>query len=499
MTKSENLTVATRKEIMRKFLRTLVWIDDEIRPDKTDIQGDRFRSFFYPTTQEFQKNQILVHLHPYQSDLIGDDDDTFSSDNSDSFNSALNLAKTADIILLDWHLGRKDPNNSIKLLKHLDAEPAIRIVIILSQYADSFEEEMQRGGMLATSEADSNNQKLFKRKGDAWVNDLGTHITVMNKPDLTLTTTDEFCNDILDSIFKLMSTTSPDYLHWIAFEIAGKLRLTIPEWIQALPKGTDAAILSELLSIQTEARDFIPENLLEDLSHIAKLKTLNSLEIDNCKVDDWTNKSYETIEAQESTSKHEKIVNLKPVKNLELEDIRAIRVSKGIVGAKKEVFEKSRDEFISSQQTFTEFCEHISKAPETSPTFGSIYVKPESTTDTGNKAPHTIYLCLSQECDAIRKNNLILLEGSIANGVPEKEGATKLSYQKNVFIFSPEAISFQAAHVTSDDGGRTLKGFKKVGQLRKTTASRILNRYWNYLNRSAVNLPTFARVDRNEK
>lgn len=496
MTMSEDSTITTRKEIMRKFLRTLVWIDDEIRPDQTDERGNPFRSFFYPITQEFQKRQILVHLHPYSSDRDGGDD-TFSSNNSESFDSSLDLAKKADIILLDWHLGRQDPTNSISLLKKLDLEPAIRHVVVLSQYADRFENEMRSGDMLATDEDASNDQKLFRRKGDAWVNGHGTYIILMNKNNLSSSSASEFCNCIVDRIFELMSTASPDYLHWTAFEIAGKLRHTIPYWIQAIPNGTDAAILSELISDSTESRDFIPENLLEDLSHIAKLHALSSLDVQNCQA-----KPYEVRSVSAGDLRHKKFVHFSrgvlvidadgKQSSISIKDINSMRKTDN------DDIEEC-EKFMLSQQIFSEFCEHISKAPEAGPTFGAIFTKSEVTSDTSINSPQEIYLCLSQECDSVREDNLIMLRGSLVSGKSTKEGVTKLSFRKNVFGFLPVANSIQSAEVVEVDGERSLGGFIKKGQLRRATARRILSRYWNYLSRSAVNLPTFARVDRAEK
>jgi CheY-like chemotaxis protein len=497
MTMNENNTITIRKEIMRRFVRTLVWIDDEIRPDQIDYRGNPFRSFFYPTAQEFQKKGILIHLHPYPSDPEVDQGDTFSSFTTASFDSALKLAKSADIILLDWHLGRKNPRNSIALLKRLNEDPAIRHVVVLSEYADKFADEMRDDNMLTTGGTDSNDLNLFQQKGDAWVNGLGTHIIVMNKQDLSSISADGFCNAIVDSIFNLMSTASPDYLHWTAFEIAGKLRHTIPHWIQAIPCGADAAVISELISDKTEARDFIPENLLEDLSHIAKLQALDSLNAQNCQ-----SKPYEIQTEANEDPRHKKFVHfLRGALVVDADGKHSSISAKDIKSMRKEnnVDIDACNKFMYSQQIFSEFCEHISKPPGDSPTFGAIYAVGESVSDASPQDPQQIYLCLSQECDAVRENNLIMLKGTIQNATSAKEGTTKLSFHKSVFGFLPEANSIQAAEVIERDGKRQLNGFMKIGQLRKATARRILNRYWNYLSRSAVNLPTFARVDRDEK
>ena len=491
---SENNTENVRKDIMMTFLRTLVWIDDEIRPDKADAVGDLFRSFFYPTAQEFQKKELLVHLHPYDADISSDGDNIFDDD-SESFDSAVTLAKKADIVILDWHLGRDDPKYSIDLLKRLNDESAIRYIIVLSRYAEKFEEEMKREQMLLAGSNNSIDTHLFQNIGDAWANNQGTHIIVMKKPDLGPDFAENFCHSVIENIYALMSKANPDYLHWAAIEIAAKLRHSIPGWIQAIPRNTDAAVLSELSSEKTEARDFIPEHLLEDLSHVAKIHLLTSLDSENCMPTHWRSNPYDIQAISASSERYKKFVHFElPSSELGKNDVVSIR--------KRLSADEPSKFFVSSQQSFTEFCENISCTLESFPTFGSVYIKEQPVggssggSNVGNGETNTIYLCLSQECDALRGDSLMLLEGSVTHGSSAKEGITKLSLLGKVFGFLPEAQSLQSVAVENSGDERQLGSFKKIGQLRKATARRILNRFWNHLSRSAVNLSRFTLKDR---
>jgi HPt (histidine-containing phosphotransfer) domain-containing protein len=479
---------------MIKFLRTLVWIDDEIRPDKTDATGEAFRSFFYPTAQEFQKRKLLVHLHPYDADISSTGGDNIFDEDSESFGSAVTLAKKADVVVLDWHLGRNDPKNSIELLKKLKDESAIRYIIVLSQYAERFEDEMKAEEMMVGDSGNITGSHLFQNIGGAWADIQGTHIIVMRKPAPGASAVD-FSNSVIEAIYDLMSKANPDYLHWAAIEIAAKLRHSIPGWVQAIPRGTDAAFLSELKSEKCEARDFIPEHLLEDLSHKAKLHVLKSLDLDSCNPEHWKNKSY-TIQATVAGSeRYKKFVHFSfPALKLEKKDVDTIRQQSGS--------DQPSKSFLISQQAFTEFCENISSAPEAFPTFGAVYI--EKTTNgasglAGNKDLQTIYLCLSQECDSLRSDNLLILEGSVTQGSSTQEGVTRLSLQGKIFGFLPEARSIQSVTVDNGSSGgyaQRLEKFDKIGQLRKATARRILSRFWNHLSRSAVNLSRFTLKDR---
>ena len=490
---SENMTEKVRKDIMRNFLRTLVWIDDEIRPDRADSDGDPFRALFYPIAQEFQKRNLLVHLHSYAADTGNGGDNMYDETDSTCFDSAVALAKKADVIILDWHLGAENPDNSILLLKSLEQESAISYIVVLSKADTKFEADMR--DMLVSDSENPSESHLFRRNGDAWANRQGTHIVVMKKPDIKPGFASGFCDTVITAIYNLMSKANPDYLHWAAIEIAAKLRHSIPGWIQAIPRGTDAAVLSELISSKTEARDFIPEHLLEDLSHVAKLHRLKTLDAVNCKPADWRNNPYEIQTISTNCKRFKKFVHfaLPALQIDKKKDVDAIRGN------------LSTDEpskfFIESQQSFAEFCENISSSLEFYPTFGSIYINEQKGEDTPmvcNNDTDTIYLCVSQECDALRDDILTLLEGSVSIGSSNKEGITKFSVFGKVFGFLPKAQSLQPAEVQSIQDVRRLLKFKKVGQLRKATSRRIINRFWNHLSRSAVNLPTFARIERAE-
>jgi hypothetical protein len=494
---SENMTEKVRKDIMKNFLRTLVWIDDEIRPEKTDHLGDPFRSLFYPIAQEFQKQNLLVHLCSYDADTRNEGGNMFDETATKSFESAVSLAKKADVIILDWHLGADDPKNSILLLKSLEKESAIRYIIVLSEYDGDFETDMKKNGMLVSASVKFTESHLYQRKGGAWANSQGTHIIVMKKPDLGSASASVFSHSVINSIYDLMSKANPDYLHWAAIEIAAKVRHSIPGWIQAIPCGTDAAVLSELISDDSEACDFIPEHLLEDLSHLAKLHSLLSLDSENCEPSHWQNKTYDSEALPTNSERYKKFVHFSLASSdLDKKSVDTIR--------KKSLEEDPCKLFLKSQQSFTSFCENLSGTTESFPTFGSVYVlepKEDDNADSSNIDEgefHIIYVCLSQECDSVRSNSLILLKGSVASGSSTKENITKLALQDKVFGFLPEAQSIKSVDVDLGDEGsiRQLTQFKKIGQLRKATARRILSRFWNHVSRSAVNLSRFTLKDR---
>lgn len=478
------MTDKIRGEVMKKFLRTLIWIDDEIRPDKTDLSGHPFRSFFYPTARHFQKKELLVHLQPYEAKTSNEGDNIFDED-SESLDSAVALAKKADVIILDWHLGLDRPTNSIKLLKRLNQESAIRYVIVLSKFAGNFEDEMIEADMVAQEASGSVEPAAFKRIGDAWANSHGTHVIVMSKPKVEAYSAEGFSQEVIDAIFKLMSRGTPDYLHWAAIEIAAKLRHSIPAWVQSLPRETDTAVLSELISDDAEARSFIPEHLLEDLSHLAKLHSLDSLDSKNCNPKDWTNNPQvgESGSCGAEPDKHHDFIRFKT---------SIAKVNEDAIFKMRKAGDESCSKFIKSQELFAQFCESISRHVDESPSFGAVYEQSQAPSP-GETSK--IFICVSQECDCLRGFNLLFLKGKVTKPGPSKFGATKLLFQGKEYEFTARAEDLKTCPVETN---RTVRGMKKIGQLREATARRILSRFWNHFSRSAVNLPTFARTERAE-
>jgi len=305
-----------------------------------------------------------------------------------------------------------------------------------------------------------------------------------------------FCDSIIDNVYALMIKAHPDYLHWAAIEIAAKFRHFMPGWIQAIPSGTDAAVLSELISDKTEARNFIPAHLLEDLSNISELYTLESLALENCRREHWLNKAYE-VQDIGIEERYKKITHfLLPASKIKEKDVTDLFGN--ITGEDHCPCRK----FVEAQRAFAGFCEKISSVSKPFPTFGAIYKSLESTatqdTETQNGATGTIYLCLSQECDSLRKKNLLLLKGTVDNGSSAEESVIRLSYLGETFVFLPKAENLRTVNVLGEKTERRLDGYEKIGHLRKATVRRILSRFWNYMSRSAVNLPRFTLVERDE-
>ena len=470
MTNEANPTAEIRRRISRDLFRSILWVDEQIfnRQGEKEYDYKPFETLFKPVTQELQDAGFLVHLHSFEQSTSEDGfDDEFSTD-SPSLDSAISLSKKADIIILDWHLGNgDDPMNSIKILEALVDSPATRILLILSQNSDRFSEELSK----------SNLSQLQQKEGsDTWTTGNGLHLKVLRKkPDgINRITGDE----IIESVFSLLSFYYPDYLHWAALEIAEKIRSHVPEWLQSLPSGTDSAVLYELLDDHSEIRAYLPENAFESLVSVASAKKLETLHSDNTKREHWVNRpSFVNDNASSKVEKH--ISLLKQPKHLR-NDLKSILEDSQ---ANAEIIN-----WLGAQQCFLEFCENL-PSKDDAPLPGSVY------TSIGEEKEHEfIYICVSQECDCMRSSPLLFVKAVRNEEV--KASSTSLRFNGATFRVDSKAENLLQLQVSQD---RSIDSYQKKGQLRRAIAMRIISRFWSGTTRPAVNHPTFARALRSEE
>ncbi len=464
-----NPTTEIRRRISRDLFRSILWVDEQIFSFETNRHGNKeydyvpFETLFKPVTQELQDAGFLVHLHSFEQSTTEDGfDDEFSAD-SPSLNSAISLSQKADIIILDWHLGNgDDPKNSIKILEALIDSPATRILLILSQYSDRFSEELSKSKL---------SQLKKEERGDTWTTKNGLHLKVLRKkPDgINRITGDE----IIESIFSLLSFYYPDYLHWAALEIAEKIRSHVPEWLQSLPSGTDLSVLQELLHKKSEIRSYLPENLFENLVRIASANTLESLSEDHTKRDHWNNRPLFIQDVQRS--KVENYINVvKSAKDLR-DDLPEILG--GLANC------SGGDEWLKAQLDLIEFCE-IMPSVGREPLPGAIYtpIEPE-------ESDESIYICVSQECDCVRGTPLLFVRAVRATDI--KAVSTSLRFERYTYRIDSKADNLIKLDIEDD---RSIKLYQKAGQIRTQIAARIISRFWSGTTRPAVNHPTFARA-----
>lgn len=301
-----------RMEVVKQYCKAVVIIDDEIYEGANNVNlSDNFSKI----VRSCQSKSILCHLFSYPKEPGSTDVDMLNT-------QVVNLAQKADVVVLDWWLGTKSPEYSIRILKDLTSEPSIfRYITIYSNTdpneidpilrreipglseivngTESFvsdepeeepEEEPKRedgtAGSSPLSEdttpdkntattADSTAQKEETKVESARVMDTPSPKVVIrdyhvdgklfisvekkDKPNID-------SESLLATIHERMLGAFPDHFHWAGLELVGQVRQLALNVISALPTNTDKALdYQALYQDDNEVAQLIAETLLDEI------------------------------------------------------------------------------------------------------------------------------------------------------------------------------------------------------------------------------------------
>ena len=156
-----------RSRITRDYCRTILWVDDQIKLSETDeVLSERYRSLFLPTAQAIHQEGVICQLQPVsQTGLTGDPDET-----PEELSAVKNMAKSADVLILDWHLAGSDPTHCISIIESLLGVKETRFILILTQHGR------------ATEEFKRSFAGRFSMDGEFALSKDGKHVAFMQKP-----------------------------------------------------------------------------------------------------------------------------------------------------------------------------------------------------------------------------------------------------------------------------------------------------------------------------
>jgi hypothetical protein len=471
---NNNDIIAVRKKLAKEYCRSILWLDDEIRPDADGLQKQKFLNFFVRIADEFSKQHILCQLKGFPQ--INEEGDPYA-DAQSAVSVCTELARKADILLLDWHLGANNPTQSKKILRELISDGGNRFVIILSQEPQlktQFEQEF--------SDDFSLGEEWYRHKN-------GLFVLLLTKASFE---TPGIGNSLIDKIYDQLAVSYPDYLHWAAIETAGRIKALAHTWLNSLPVATDVAILAEKIHSGESVEEAILENLLDDLKETITLNAISSLNPDNLNIQKWS----KFTECQKSVSDDlQLIVDINHRRSYE--ELHPVTAKEALKDPKrfKRVLEKHSElasvkQLKASVEALGAFSEIVSVPRKTdSPVRpGTIF---QSNAD-GSK----ILVCISQGCDCIRATNLLFLQGQedlVGNG---ESGDTFLQFKDKNYLFKARAENLFSLKV----GGtpRAIADWTQVGLLRQQTLTRLISRFWGYSTRVGINQPRFVRDSRKE-
>lgn len=481
-----------RNEIVRKFCRTILWIDDGInlqeglkvrRPVDSPLFGEKLK--------EFSEAGLLCHLQGFPQVEDGEEDDPFSPEVGNAVEKCAKLALQSDIVIVDWMLGSVDSSKYAQEIVNrlLGDQHGFRFIVILSQRPPD------RG---FPNVLNSTFEPIMGVNG-LWKNKTGQFLLSLRKDDFASTS-------LFDCICKALQKAYPDYLHLTSLEIAGRMKEYVPHWLSAIPLDADYGLLidrgnkmaseTQKGAWQKDLQDCVVSNLLEDLTAAVLRMPLKSLREDVLLP---SNNPCESL--VESASFDD--VNLSNAIKGCLRDVDPTRIT-------KDPYQKLRSnsqhpiarKIIRGVESFTEFCETqsaiLQARQKVAP--GSIYLGLDG--DNSN-----IVVCIAAACDCERAKMLLCLRGEplldkTENGklVSSYDQIGKVAGGRMVLRFKGNSYVFRFVAESIILKSRVeLEDKIPQGAFRGDIVNRLASRYLNYIRRVGVNQPALSMNLRKEK
>lgn len=477
-----------RNNIVRKFCRTVLWIDDEIHLDQ-GLAAKGTPALFQNKFDEFTRSGLLCHMMGFPEIRPGSDPFTPQSKLDEVLGTCVSLALQSDVVIVDWMLGTTDSSEYAEnIVKHiLGKDKGFRFIVVLSN------KEIAESEFIKIDSS-------FKihGSGDLLKNESGQFLLSLQKNDfIGAKLTDKICQTLL--------TMYPDYLHLTALEIAGRIKDITPRWLSDIPFCTDIGVLVERGNTYDEAgswndeiQDCIATNLLEDLSCAVRVEKLDTLNAEALK--------------PSNSAEYEKIASLKPSGPDDFK--QAINALKECVkddspkSFSKGHYEKMSDNrengdgkiLVESIEAFAEFCEKRSRRDwqQHGPCPGAVYV---GLVDKSQ----AIAVCITSGCDCLRADTLLFLIGEPMSS-KNSSGATIPNYKelrnkKRKTVLRINGVSYvfkSSADSVLTKRRSDLEMLQVQAIVRQDALNRLIDRYMSHTQRYGVNQPDIVRELRGE-
>ena len=486
-----------RNDIIQKFCRTIVWIDDDIH-----LNTGLVTSLFWEKYKEFTVQGLVCHLMEFPAVRSEVDPYPDTTEVEKIIESCIKLTHQSDIVIVDWMLGSTDSSAfAIKIINSLlGKKQGFRFIVILTQ-VDLNDENITNL---------DNSFSPLGQDGDLWKNANGQFLLSLKKSDFETT---HLFNRISSALFMAY----PDYLHLAALEITGRIKEFTPQWLANIPSNTDLGVLVERANTFTEdqitwrneLQNCITSNLLEDLSTIILHNDLTSF--NNNLLMPTNSLPKITIPQVDSIKDTFSCLN-KCLDNDKPQGLSS-KVYKKIL---KEKSNPEISQLINSIESFTEFCEVKSGEYSDYPVCpGAIFpyksniVCPADPFDADNSiAPQAIAVCISGGCDCLRSQTLLFLIGvGLVDKEDPEESKTwieviedkKLKGGKSILRFRGQAYVFSSQPSSLFWKRREeLNSIYPIGILRNDIVNRLTSRFMTHIRRVGVNQPSISRSLRGE-
>lgn len=478
-----------RQKIAHDFCKSLVVIDDEIYD-----QDKKIKDIFNDLREKCEESGILNHLFQYTDNNNGNINDR-----------VVNICKSADVIILDWHLKLDTSEDAIAILNELQNEKRIRFIVINSQVdintiIPEFQQAFPKckscnvpdrspetpafssddeGGELYQEETKSNKSDL---KNSYIIND-SIFITIRNKEKIP-----KDAEDLLNIITELLENAFKDYLHWAGLELSVRIRKITSELIANLPRQTNGALLFQtLFQGENEVSQQVCEVLLDEIKEII---ADDSLEAVNDQLLFAELKKYAIkSEEMELAAKWKSIKDFSNIRKA-LND-RDKKTQSSFFGKSGHT---GIDTFINSVLNEDLGHKHWANLRES-----ILMMKTNKNLQPGTVLKHKendnkYYLCITPACDCYRPRNgyLFVIGTELTEDVGSNNYQTKyytankhITWDASEFIFEKEIATIN-------------ENYEIIGHLRFSFINRIIQRIWSYQSRVGIDTSEYIRKKRRE-
>ena len=476
-----------RNNIVRKFCRTVLWIDDEIHLDQ-GLAPKGTPTLFQSKFDEFTRSGLLCHMMGFPEIRPGSDPFVPQSNVDEVLGACVSLALQSDVVIVDWMLGTTDSSEYAEnIVKHIvGKDKGFRFIVVLSKGEPA---DFAFKGLDSSFECDGSD--------GLWKNESGQFLLSLRK--------DGFKDkDLFDNICQALSTAYPDYLHLAALEIAGRIKDITPRWLSNIPLGADIGVLVERgntfraeKSWNDEIQECIATNLLEDLSCAVRVKKFSTLNAESLKPSNST--YYEKLTAF-NPSDHD----LKPAIDALKECVKDDS-PEPLTKRNYEIVSNGRGNsdvmpFVEGIEAFAEFCEIRSSRDWKGygPCPGAAY---KGLVDQSS----AIAVCITSGCDCLRADTLLFL---IGEPMPSKNssGATIPNYKelrnkKRKTVLRINGVSYvfkSSADSVLTKSRSEIEKLQVQAIVRQDALNRLIDRYMSHTQRYGVNQPDIVRELRGE-
>lgn len=471
-----------RDGIIRRFCRTILWIDDEINLDK-GLVAPKANPLFKNKFDEFTQAGLICHLLGFPEVRQGADPFVPQEEVESAINTCLTLAAQSDVFIVDWMLGGTDSSEYAEQIiqKLVGEDKGFRFIVVLSQI-DLSSSSLEGLGFNAMDEA-------------LWRNETGQFLLSLRK--------DEFKDvNLFDHICIALHQIYPDYLHLVALEIAGRVKDLAPMWLSSIPSNADLGLLVERGNTFQEAswrdnlKKCVASNLLEDLDAIILRGDFSSFDEDVLKPSNNQHLDIPVKEGELQTA----LSGLRNCVRDERPQNMAAKDFKKLLKARNDPDIKA---LLNGIEAFTEFCEVQSGGNRQSLVCpGAVYNGLIAGSD-------DIAVCISGACDCLRSPSLLFLIGTciqkaehsdnsklwteVVSDEKFKGGKTVLRFNGCAYVFcsQPSSLMWKSKN--------DICSLAPVGVLRCDIVNRLTSRFMTHIRRVGVDQPSISRNLRGEK